>query len=200
MAFLTGARRGELLGLEWDRVDLDEGWIDLAWQLQRLPKDYKPGPGVEARRIAGTLWWTRPKSRAGSRVVPLIAPLAAALRQLQNVQNGQNPHGLVFHHDDGRPISPEEHFADWKALLELAGIPHVPMHAARHTTATLLHAAGVDEDTRKLILGHSSATATRGYVHVDRSRAALALGNLSALMPSTPAPDPCRADQEAGHQ
>src|SRR5699024_5975472 len=36
VAFLTGARQAELLGLEWDRVDLGAGWIDLSWQLQQL--------------------------------------------------------------------------------------------------------------------------------------------------------------------
>jgi integrase len=186
MAFLTGARRGELLGLEWDRVNLDEGWIDLAWQLQRLPKDYAPGPGVEARRIAGTLWWTRPKSEAGKRVLPIyhLPPLMAALAGLYGHIQPYNPHGLVFHHDDGRPISPEEHYADWKALLQAAGVAHVPMHTIRHTTTTLLRKAGVPLDIRMRITGHSSVEAHSAYVHLEREDDALALGNLSALMPS----------------
>jgi integrase len=181
-AFLTGARRGELLGLEWTQVDLDDGYVDLAWQLQRLPKDWKPEAGTEVRQISGTLWWTRPKSRAGSRVVPLIPPMVAALKRLKEL-DGTNPHRLVWHFADGRPISPEEHHTMWKQLLTDAKVGDQPFHSARHTTATLLHAAGVDEDTRQLILGHSSATATKGYIHIDRSRQIAALGNLVELMP-----------------
>jgi integrase len=186
-AFLTGARRSELLGLEWDRVNLVDGYIDLAWQLQRLPRDWQPEAGVEARQCHGTLWWTRPKSNAGTRVVPLIAPMVAALERVKEL-DGANPHGLVWHHPDGRPITPEEHHDDWKQLLSDAGVPDAPLHSCRHTTATMLHAAGVDEDTRQLVLGHSSAVVTRGYVHVDRSRQLAALDNLGGLMPSA-APD-----------
>ena len=35
-ALFLGARQGELLGLQWSRVDLDNGVVDLAWQLQQL--------------------------------------------------------------------------------------------------------------------------------------------------------------------
>jgi integrase len=181
--FLTGCRRGELLGLEWNRVDLDEGFIDLGWQLQRLQKDWKPEAGEEARQITGTLWWTKPKSKAGTRVVPLVGPLLAALIRLKGLDTGPNPHELVFHFADGRPWTPEDFFDMWKALLADADVRPVPLHSIRHTTATLLQASGVPEDMRQLILGHNSAAVTRGYVHVAREQKLAALGNLSALMP-----------------
>lgn len=183
MMFLTGCRRGELLGLEWNRVDLDEGFIDLGWQLQRLQKDWRPEAGEEARKIVGTLWWTRPKSKAGTRVVPLVDPLLAALKKLTEMDSGPNPHGLVFHVADGRPWTPEGFFGMWKALLADAKVTSVPLHSIRHTTATLLQAAGVDEQTRELLLGHSSAAVTRRYVHVAREQKLAALGNLTELIP-----------------
>jgi integrase len=183
-AFLTGLRRSELLGLEWSQVNLAEGFIDLAWQMQRLSRDYTPEPGVEARQCIGGLWWTRPKSKAGTRVVPLIAPMIAGLERVKILDTGPNPFNLVFHRVDGHPISPEEHDAQWKALLADAGVADAPLHAIRHTCATLLHARGVDETTRKLVLGHSSSIVASGYVHVDRSRQLAALDNLAQLMPA----------------
>ena len=61
-------------------------------------------------------------------------------------------------------------------------MPDVPLHSARHTCATLLADLGVDEQTRMQILGHSSATVTRGYTHVTSSAAARGIGALGALL------------------
>lgn len=203
-AFLTGARKGELIGLEWDRIDLHQGFIDLSWQMQRLKGAHGCGeqscgkkyasscpavvwkfpPGYEVRQIVGSLWWTRPKTAAGTRIIPIskLPPLLEALRRLKAFDN-TNPHGLVFHQPDGRPISPEQHHTDWKALLAVAGLPDAPGHAIRHSTTTMLRKAGVPQDVRMMITGHSSVQAHEIYVHLEHEDAADALGELSAIMP-----------------
>jgi site-specific recombinase XerD len=62
-------------------------------------------------------------------------------------------------------------------------VEHVGVHAIRHSTATILQAAGVDEPTRMRLMGHSSAASQRGYVHVDQTQTRLALQNLNQLLP-----------------
>jgi integrase len=189
MAFSTGTRRSELIGIEWDRVNLVGGYVDMGWQLQRMKKGWTPPAGMEARQCHGTLWFTRPKSKAGSRVLPLLPLMVEALRRLKELDaDNPNPHNLLFHHAvDGRPITPEEFHSGWKALLADAGVPDVPAHTIRHTCATLTQAAGVDDQTRELILGHSSAAATRAYVHIDKTRQRAAVeGGLAELMPAAP--------------
>jgi integrase len=195
MAFLSGLRQGEVIGLEWDRVDLDGDVIDVSWQLQSLRKDHGCGtkladgkfpcgrikaaycpdsvlavpPDYEIREVYKSLYLTRPKTSAGQRFVPLIEPLADALRAIK-ADGPRNPYGLVFCHADGRPISPRDDHDAWVRLLVDAGVtkpgePTPALHSARHTTATLLRAAGVDEQTRMAILGHVSVEAQRTYAH-----------------------------------
>jgi integrase len=201
VAFWTGARQGELLGLTWDHVDLETGEIELAWQLQSLGKIHgcggtcgkqRPGfcpqavwkvpPGFTYRECHKSLVWTKPKSKAGIRVVPIL-PAFTALLRAHKAQDGTNPHNLVWHHTDGRPYSPTDDAKAWKQLLETAGVEHVGVHAIRHSTATILQAAGVDEPTRMRLMGHSSAASQRGYVHVDQTQTRLALQNLNQLLP-----------------
>jgi integrase len=139
--------------------------------------------GFEIVPLYRSLALTRPKTSAGYRVVPLVAPLAAAMRRL-STNGSTNPFDLVWTQPDGHPIQPRADHRAWKQLLGQAGVPDAPLHAARHTTATLLQAGGVDEDTRMRIAGHSSAAAHRGYVHVSLNAARAALDNLAVLMGS----------------
>lgn len=228
-AFYTGARQGELLGLTWDRVDLDLGVIDLSWQLQQLKQVHgcgepmstqdvgtsgtdciqtdasvnetypcgrtRPGycpaahwempPGFEYEVCHRSLVWTRPKTASGRRYVPLVEPLKSMLsiHDAQTNQPDTDPHNLVWHHRDGRPVGSREDYKLWKQLLQRAGVitegQTLPLHAARHTAATVLLEAGVDRLIVREVLGHADEAVTIGYQHVDMSLARSALGKLS---------------------
>jgi integrase len=198
-ALLLGARQGELLGLQWSRVDLDNGIVDLAWQLQQLQQVHgcggtcgrtRPGwcpqrhwdlpRGFEHKILHRSLALTRPKTKAGTRIVPIPAPLWALFEH--HPRGGPDSHDLVWHHDDGRPISPRDDHANWKAALRAAELPEAPLHVARNTTATLLMEAGVPEQIRMTILGHTSITAHRGYAYVDKSITRQAMTALDGLL------------------
>lgn len=206
LALMAGLRQGERLGLTADMVDLERGMITVAWQLQRLAWQHgcaprgkpsvcgnKPAkcpkrtvhipPDQEAIRVHGGLWLTRPKSRAGWREVPIVPPLDAVLTR-HITTTGPGPHGLIFH-TNGRPIDPSRDAAAWDTICRTAGVPDVPLHSARHTTSTLLADLGAPEDLRMKILGHSSATVTRGYTHRSDASAREWMTGLGALL--TPA-------------
>lgn len=205
-ALLTGARQGELLGLELNRVGED---LDLSWQLQRLtwehgcegacnvargaecpkrkvthPKDW------ESRHLTGGLWLSRPKSDAGWRIIPLVDPLRSIIeRRLEVAQTEPNPHGLLWTNGpnrqgvlDGSPIDPSKDNKAWHDVLARAGVPDARLHDARHTAASLLRKAGVPIGTITKIMGHSSHAMSEQYIDYDREQLKLALTNMSALM------------------
>jgi integrase len=189
-ALLTGARRGEVLGIEANRVT---GELDLSWQLQRLALtsvDGKPDvpADFEYRHLIGGLYLTRPKSTAGWRVIPLVEPLKSIL-EAQITTSESNEWGLLFTRN-GRPIDPDQDSARWKTMLAEVGIEReVSLHGARHTTIDLLLAAGVPEDLIPEIVGHSSRAQTRAYKTrgaVNRQRLVVALEAFSQLL-MTPA-------------
>lgn len=192
MALMTGQRQAECLGLEWDRVDFERGEIDVAWTLQWLKlKDryarqsgevydkelFDVRPGFDFRPVWRTACMVPPKTVGSRRIVPMIAPLAATMKA-HHVALGEPTSGLVWTRDGGRPLRKVDDSTAWHAALEGAGVPDLTLHSARHSVATLLQSAGVDEVTRMAIMGHSSKAAQRVYAHVDTSRSRLALDQL----------------------
>ncbi|WP_372595453.1 tyrosine-type recombinase/integrase [Actinotalea sp.] len=201
VALLAGLRQGERLGITVGALDLDAAMLTVSWQVQRLT--YRHGCGTpptcgrkrggncpgraidipadqEAVHLTGGLWRTRPKSRAGWRQVPLAGPLADVLAGL--VPPDADPDALIFTRADGRPIDPSDDAAAWDAALRAAGLPDVPLHSARHTCASLLAQMDVPEHIRMQVLGHSSATVTRGYTHLTDDQTRAGMGKLGRAL------------------
>lgn len=154
VALYLGLRQGEALGLLWSDVDLDRGWL---WVRRGLVRHPDRG-----------LIFERPKSTASVRDFP-IPPKALAQFKLARVlhdQAGGDPEGLIFHRQ-GQPVDPRADWQAWTDLLSRAGVPHVALHAARNTTASLLEAAGVPARVVAQILGQSTIEVTYGYQHSE---------------------------------
>lgn len=206
-ALMTGARQGELIGLQWDRVDLANATIELSWQLQELRQkhgcldedgkqtcDYNRAgscperyfevpPAFEYRKLEGALCLTRPKTEKSRRSVPIPEQLQQTLAfHFAETQHEPNPHNLVWHKPNGKPLSPTQDAKHWAQALKLAGLPHVPLHGARHTTASLLLSAKVDVHVIMEILGHTVMATTRNYTHVPAELTRKSVAPLGGLL------------------
>ena len=179
---LTGLRRGEVLGLELDRINFDKRTLDASWQLQRISEDHiaKASEDYEVRHMHRTLYLTRPKSKSGWRVIPLVEPLYSILKLHAQ---GRGP-GLLFTREDGGPLNPDKVGDEWHDLLANAKIESgATLHGARHTIVDLLYDAGVSEGVIQQIVGHSTIAMTRSYkTRGNPEQAKKALESLNELL------------------
>ena len=105
---------------------------------------------------------TRSKTPEGdAREIPLTRRLRALLLRLRQ----EKPQGLVFTYR-GRPIQRIK--TAWKATIRRAGIRYIRFHDLRHTFNTRLMEAGVIQDVRMALMGHSLGDGTNAmYTHVE---------------------------------
>ena len=151
-----GLRRGEVLGLRWEDVDLAAGTLT-----------------IRKTRTAGDPDGA-PKSRRSKRTLPIDAELISALQDLQLSQRslieqfgpGYGATGHVILDEKGQPYGLDRFSDNFVALARKANVPVIRLHDARHTCATLLHLRGVPVAMISKWLGHATAafTLTR-YVH-----------------------------------
>jgi integrase len=128
-----------------------------------VPNDY------EYRMLNDTIYLTRPKSKAGWRIIPLVEPLKSII-ELHLERNPPGKYELVFAHS-GQPVDPDNDSKAWVKILDSIGIKkHVRLHDLRHTAVDLLYAAGVPEDVIVQLVGHSTVTMTRAYASRDVTR------------------------------
>lgn len=158
-AMMTGLRRGELLALKWQDVDLDTGMLRVRGTLMRLN---------------GELRISEPKTEKGKRTLKLARVTLQALRahrarqQAEQMMAGRRwqDNDLVFPTTLGTAYEPRNLNRHFNALLERAGLRHVRLHDLRHSFASLLESKGVSLKTLSTVMGHSTIGITGDlYVH-----------------------------------
>ncbi|MBI4507212.1 MAG: site-specific integrase [Chloroflexi bacterium] len=171
LALTTGLRSGELLGLKWRDVDLQNATLHVRRTL--------------GRTSAG-LGFGEPKTAKGRRAVALPTLAIAALREHrqrqleERLQSGPlwQDDDLAFYNRGGRPLE-RQNIAkrSFKPLLRRAGLPDIRFHDLRHSAATLLLALGEHPKVVQERLGHATIGVTMDvYSHImpDMQRQAAA--------------------------
>ena len=160
LLLITGCRRGEIMGLKWNKIDWENSQIKIDRALL-----YSTERGVyESTTKTGT-----------TRFIKLPAETIALLSQFkqwhteQRLMNGDRwkDTGYLFTKDNGEPMHPDS-LTDWLSKFsERHGLPNVHPHKFRHTMASLLYFGGVDSITISKRLGHAKvSTTTDIYSHI----------------------------------
>jgi integrase len=127
LILVLGFRKGEVLGLAWDEVDLDNRRLMIEWQVQRVGRE---------------LLRRQTKTEASDAGLPLPEICITALRERQIRQGEQRAaagrgweavENLVFTRDCGSPVEPRTFNRQFSARCRKAGVKTITVHDARRT-------------------------------------------------------------------
>ncbi len=158
---ITGARRGEILGLKWDKVDFSANEISITSCIL-----YTPDRGV---------YEDTPKTPKSKRKIILPNETMELLREYRSWQlQQQQSHlgyfvcqGYVFAQEDGSPMHPDSVTTYLTRFSKQYDLPHIHAHGFRHTMASMLFNSGQDLISISSRLGHSQPSTTANiYAHV----------------------------------
>lgn len=187
-ALLLGLREGELCGLRWADINLDEARLCITQSVQRQ----KHGDA------AGKLHFVAPKTDSSVAPMPIPEVLIHILQEHQARQDQERraaqwqEHGLVFPSEVGTPLEPRNLVRHFKGVLTQAALPIIPFHHLRHTCGTLLMESGEHPRVIQAILRHASFHTTMAfYAHAQPEIQREAVEGLGALI-SAPEQPPKR--------
>ena len=141
LAFYAGLRLGELRALRWGDIDQDGGVIHVRRSWDAVEGEIEP------------------KSSAGVREVPILAPLRPFLDTQRSLSAWSgDPSGLVLGASRRSAFGYTGLRSRSTRAFAAAGLQRVTLHEARHSFASYLAASGIGIKDLTVILGHSSVT------------------------------------------
>lgn len=144
IAGMCGLRRGELLGLTWDDIDLKNGVI-------RVEKNVIPTKdGIETKD---------PKTKKSKRIIAIPNAIIPTLKRLRGV-------GPILTKINGCQYHPGTVSRMFREFLDKNGLPRIRIHDLRHFNATMMLKYGITEREAQERLGHSNGQMTKKYQHI----------------------------------
>ena len=167
LELVSGLRKGELVALLWDDLDIQNRTISVS-------KQYIKNPG-------GRLTLSRPKTETSVRRVSIPQEAVDLLIQ-EHEKHPENPY-MFPSSATGEMYYPDSVVKLHEKILKDAGLEHIRFHDLRHTFATLALQHGVDIKTVSSMLGHYDAGFTlRTYTHATRQMQDQAAETMGSFM------------------
>lgn len=175
LALDTGARRGEITGLNWEDIDFEKAYITINKTTQLLN---------------GKIIEKSPKTKSSIRKVPITLGTVEILKRYRTelkqkellLGSKWEKTNKVFTGEFGGPMYPQTPSDIFRALLNKYNLPKIKFHELRHTSVSLLINAGIQTQLISKRVGHSSISTTSNiYAHIFNSsekQVAETMGNL----------------------
>lgn len=160
----SGIRRGELCGLKWSDIDMENKTIDIQRELIYIPQN-------------GLLESTT-KTTGSKRVIKIADQAINLLMEYKKAQtidrvkagNQWNPNNYIFTREKGDPLHPDSITKWFHNFVVKNNLPDISIHSLRHTNAPLLIANGVNTITVAKRMRHKNpSTTTNIYAHAIKS-------------------------------
>lgn len=176
IALYTGERRGEIVGLSWDNIDLNEKFISINKQVL-----YSKERGVYIK--------DKPKTSNSIRKISICNELVNELyiykkwcnkvRKIVKIKNKD----MLFFNTTGNLLNPDM-ITQWnKSFIKRNNLPKITVHGLRHTHATLLANSNIDIPTISSRLGHSNTNITgQFYIHNNNEHDVIASQKFEKLL------------------
>ena len=160
LLLVTGCRRGEIMGLKWEKVDFKTNRVKIDWALIVSPSR---GVYESTTKTSDIRYLTLPKE-----TMALLKQHKRDQLRLQLSNGDRWLHtGYVFTQDNGDRMNPDSITSWLNDFSKRHGLPHINPHAFQHTAASVLLANGTDIVTVAAQLGHASASTTENfYAHI----------------------------------
>lgn len=162
LLLITGARRGEILGLRWSDIDFTGNRLHICNNVL-----YSPDRGV---------YQDSPKTDSSVRWIVVPSATMDLLEEWKEFQKAdeikkgafyQNKDGLLFTQENGTPMHPDSVTTYLDRFSKKNGLPHIHPHLFRHTMASMLIYHHIDPVSVSKRLGHSQvSTTTDLYAHI----------------------------------
>jgi integrase len=171
VCLFTGLRIGEICGLRWEDISLEDRTVRIRRTIQRIQSSSDTGSKTH-------VIITSPKSVNSLRTIPIPDVLFPIICEHQNIN-----YGFFLTNSSEKFVEPRLMQFHFKKVLEECGLEHANFHALRHSFATRCVELGMDVKSLSEILGHSGISITmERYVHPSMEVKRENINRLSALL------------------
>lgn len=151
----TGMRIGEICGLLWSDIDVENGIIKVRRTVQRIYV-------IDGEKRHTEILIDSPKTKNSIRDIPMTTELYKIIKPLKKIVNNE----FYVVTNEAKPTEPRTYRNYYERLIKRLGIPKLKFHGLRHSFATRCIESKCDYKTVSVILGHSNISTTLNlYVH-----------------------------------